>query len=259
MIGQDCFSLSLMSRNPTGLVSLVVGGTSGIGAEVARNLAARGDAVVVSGSRSPDAAAALVEEIEGSVYLQADMLDPQAPGRLAARIEADYGRLDRVVYSAGATVKIPHADLDAVTDEVWERIVGMNVVTPWRLVRAVTPMLRASGDGTVTFVGALAGVDVGGSSIPYAVSKAALHHMVKLLGAVLGPEVRINAVAPGLIETAWTSGDAWSPLYDHVRERTPLKRVGRPDDVASLIVALMDAGYMTGQTVVVDGGLSLIP
>jgi ketoreductase RED2 len=248
-----------MSRHSPGAVSLIVGGTSGIGAEVARALAARGDSVVVSGSRSPEAAGPLIEEIEGAVYLQADMLDAEAPDRLVTALQAEFGRLDNVVYSAGATVKIPHADLDSVTDEVWERIVGMNVFTPWRLVRAVTPLLRASGNGTITFVGALAGVDVGGSSIPYAVSKAAMHHMVKLLGAVLGPEVRINAVAPGLIETAWTSGDAWDTLYAHVRDRAPLKRVGRPEDVASLIVALMDAGYTTGQTVVVDGGLSLIP
>jgi ketoreductase RED2 len=248
-----------MSRHTSGTVSLIVGGTSGIGAEVARTLAARGDSVVVSGSRSPDAAAPLVEEIEGAVYVQSDMLDAEAPARLIAGVEADFGRLDNVVYSAGATVKIPHPDLDSVTDEVWERILGMNVVAPWRLIRAATPLLRAGGNGTLTFVGALAGVDVGGSSIPYAVSKAALHHMVKLTGAVLGPEVRINAVAPGLIETAWTSGDAWEPLYDHVRDRAPLRRVGRPEDVAALIVALIGAGYTTGQTVVVDGGLSLIP
>lgn len=248
-----------MSRTTSDPVSLIVGGTSGIGAEVARHLAARGDTVVISGSRAPDEAASLVEQIDRAVYVQADMRAPEVPAQLAAKVKADFGRLDHVIYSAGATVKIPHADLDSVTDEVWERIVGMNVFTPWRLVQAVTPLLRASDDGSITFVGALAGVDVGGSSIPYAVSKAALHHMVKLLGAVLGPEVRINAVAPGLIETAWTSGEAWDPLYDYVRDRAPLRRVGRPEDVASLIVALTAAGYTTGQTLVIDGGLSLIP
>lgn len=249
----------MTGTSTSGVVSLIVGGTSGIGAEAARALAARGDTVVISGSRSPEEAAALVDEIDGAVYVQADMRDATVPAQLAATIEADLGRLDHVVYSAGATVKIPHDDLDSVTDEVWERIFAMNVFTPWRLVKAVEPLLRASDDGSLTFVGALAGVDVGGSSIPYAVSKAALHHMVKLLGAVLGPEIRINAVAPGLIETAWTSGDAWDPLYAHVRNRAPLKRVGRPDDIASLIVAMSSAGYMTGQTVVADGGLSLIP
>jgi ketoreductase RED2 len=116
------------------------------------------------------------------------------------------------VYSAGATVRIPHPDIDAVTDEVWEHILGMNVITPWRLVRAAAPLLRESGHGTVTVVGALSGKDVGGSSIPYAVSKAALHHMCKLLGGALGPAIRVNAVAPGLIDTPWTAGTGFEEL-----------------------------------------------
>lgn len=248
--------LWFMSQTP---VSLIVGGTSGIGAEVSRLLSSRGNIVVVAGSRSEEDAAPLVGKLDGATYFQADMHDAESPSRLIAQVQDAYGRLDDVVYSAGATVKIPHTDLDAVTDDVWERILGMNVITPWRLVKSATPLLRAGGSGTVTVVGALAGVDVGGSSIPYAVSKAALHHMVKLLGGVLGPEIRINAVAPGLIETPWTSGDAWDALYDHVRKTAPLKRVGRPADIASLIVGLMDASYTTGQTVVADGGLSLVP
>jgi len=245
-----------MSQTP---VSVIVGGTSGIGAEVAKILAGQGNAVVVAGSRSPEEAAPLLKKLPGATYFQADMQDPTSAARLVSHVVDTHGRLNDVVYSAGATVKIPHSDLDAVTDDVWGRILGMNVVMPWRLVQAATPALRASGNGTVTFVGALAGVDVGGSSIPYAVSKAALHHMVKLLGGVLGPEIRINAVAPGLIETPWTNGDAWENLYDHVRKVAPLKRVGRPEDVAGLIVSLMKAGYTTGQTVVTDGGLSLVP
>ena len=240
-------------------VSLIVGGTSGIGAEVSRLLAARGDRVVISGSRSAEEAAELVSTIDGAVYVQANMQAPEASAQLVEAARTAFGQLDNVVYSAGATVKIAHTDLDAVTDEVWERILGMNVVAPWRLVRAAAPVLRESSDATMTFVGALAGVDVGGSSIPYAVSKAALHHMVKLLGGVLGPQIRINAVAPGLIETPWTSGEGWDALYAKVRESTPLRRVGRPEDVAQLIVSLMGAAYTTGQTVVADGGLSLLP
>lgn len=240
-------------------VALVVGGTSGIGAAVARVLAKRGQRVVVAGSRSPGDAASLLSGIDGASFMQADMSNPRAPAELVAGIREKFGQLDTVVYSAGATAKIPHADIEAATDAVWERILNLNVMAPWRLVREVAPMLRASGNSTMTFVGALAGVDVGGSSIPYAVSKAALHHMVKLLGGVLGPEVRINAVAPGLIETPWTSSDHWGPLHEHVRKIAPLKRVGHPEEIAALIVALMDASYMTGQTVVSDGGLSLIP
>ena len=236
-------------------VSLVVGGTSGIGAETARLLAGRGHQLVISGSRSPQDAAALVKELDAA-YLRADMRDPAGPARLIGQVRESFGRLDNVVYSAGATARIPHPDIDAVTDEVWDLILGMNVVTPWRLIQAAAPLLKASGRGTVTAVGALAGVDVGGSSIPYAVSKAALHHMCKLLGAVLGPETRINAVAPGLITTPWTAG--FDTLRAYVADKAPLHRSGTPQDVADVIVGLIDYQYVTGQTVVIDGGLSLI-
>ncbi|MCW2850125.1 MAG: 3-oxoacyl-(acyl-carrier-protein) reductase [Marmoricola sp.] len=242
-----------------GGVSLIVGGTSGIGAAVARTLVKRESAVVISGSRSPEDAAPLLGELDGATYLQADMQDPASPASLVSQVLETHGRLDNVVYSAGATVKLPHADIDAVSDEIWDRILGMNVVAPWRLVKAAAPALRASGKGTLTFVGALAGVDVGGSSIPYAVSKAALQHMVKLLGAVVGPEVRINAVAPGLIDTPWTDGEGFDALRAMWSERAPLKRTGGPHDVAEVILGLIDFSYVTGQTVVIDGGFSLVP
>lgn len=241
------------------LVSLIIGGTSGIGAEVARNLSARGNTVVVAGSRTAEEADVLLKELGSATYVQADMTEANSPSALVAHVLEVHGRLDNLVYSAGATVKIAHADLDAVTDEIWDRILGMNVITPWRLVKAAAPALRASGKGTLTFVGALAGVDVGGSSIPYAVSKAGLHHLVKLLGAVVGPEIRINAVAPGLIDTPWTSGNGFDALRQMWSQKAPLKRTGGPADVAEVICGLIDFQYVTGQTLVIDGGFSLIP
>jgi len=243
----------------TSAVSLIVGGTSGIGAEVARRLVARGDRVVVSGSRSEADAAVLLKELDGAAYVQADLSDRASPATIIETVRNRFGRLDNLVYSAGATAKIPHADLTAVTDEVWDRILGMNVKTPWKLIQLAAPLLETSGQASVTVVGALGGVDVGGSSIPYAVSKAGLHHMVKLLGAVLGPETRINAVAPGLIDTPWTSDPGWDALRAGWREKNPLKRSGTPDDVAEVILGLIDFGYVTGQTVVIDGGFSLVP
>lgn len=245
-----------MSTTP---VSLIIGGTSGIGAEVARSLSSRGDIVVVSGSRPAEQAAPLLKELGSATYVQADMTESSSPSALIEQVLHAHGRLDNIVYSAGATVKIPHADIDAVTDEIWNRILGMNVITPWRLVQAAAPALRSSGKGTLTFVGALAGVDVGGSSIPYAVSKAGLHHLVKLLGAVVGPEIRINAVAPGLIDTPWTSGAGFDALRQMWGQKAPLKRTGGPTDVAQVICGLIDFHYVTGQTLVIDGGFSLVP
>ncbi|MCC5574655.1 SDR family oxidoreductase [Microtetraspora sp. AC03309] len=238
-------------------VAIVFGGSSGIGAETARRFAEAGHRVAVVGSRPRSEVEGLMKEVVGGLYLQTDLSQAGAPGSVVEAVLEAWGRLDAVVYSAGATVRIPHPDLPSVTDEVWERILLMNLRVPWRVVQAVEPALRRSGDGSITIVGALAGVDVGGSSIPYAVSKAAVHHMCKLLGGVLGPEIRINAVAPGLIDTPWTDG--WDALRSTVVKTAPLARTGTPGDVADAVFGLVSSRYVTGQVVVVDGGLSLVP
>jgi ketoreductase RED2 len=238
-------------------VAVVFGGSSGIGAAVARRFHADGHRVAVVGSRPQERVSELLEQLGDALYVQRDLGQPDAATDVVEQVLSTWGRIDAVVYSAGATVKIPHADVQAVTDEVWERILGMNVVGPWRVVRAAEAALRRSGNGSVTVIGALAGADVGGSSIPYAVSKAAVHHMCKLLGAVMGPEVRVNVVAPGLIDTPWTEG--WDELTKVVVGKAPLARVGTPEDIADTVALLVASRYVTGQTLVADGGLSLIP
>ncbi|MGO2095642.1 MAG: SDR family NAD(P)-dependent oxidoreductase, partial [Candidatus Microbacterium stercoravium] len=179
-------------------VALIVGGTGGIGGETARRLSAAGWRTVITGSREQAAGDAIAADLPGSHYVRADMGDAASSSVVVDAAVAAFGRLDALVYTAGATAKIPHSDLAAVTDDVWERILTHNIVAIWRTILAAQPHLRANGDGAIVVTGALAGVHVGGSSIPYAVSKAGLHHLVKLLGPVLAPEVRINAVAPGL-------------------------------------------------------------
>ncbi|SFF54648.1 short chain dehydrogenase [Blastococcus tunisiensis] len=142
---------------------------------------------------------------------------------------------------------------------MWQKILALNLLGPWRFVQAAEPLLRQSKNGNVIFIGALAGADVGGSSIPYAVSKAALHHMCKLLGGALGPEIRINTIAPGFIETRWTSGEDWGGLRGLVEQKAPLHRTGNPDEIAEMVRGLLRSTYVTGQTIVADGGLSLLP
>jgi ketoreductase RED2 len=175
--------------------------------------------------------------------------------RLVDAAVGHYGRLDIVVNNAGTTAVIPHADLDAATPEIWETILRVNVIGPWNVVRAAAPHLRASGDGVILNITSLAGVRPVGSSIPYAVSKAALNHLTVLLANVLGPEIRVHAVAPGLIDTPWTEG--WDEVRAAVRERAPLQRSGTPGDVADACVGLISARYATGQVLVVDGGVAL--
>jgi ketoreductase RED2 len=150
---------------------------------------------------------------------------------------------------------IPHHDLDAVTDEIFRRIFEVNVLGTFRLTKLALPHLKAHGNGAVVNVTSVAGVRPTGSSIPYAASKAALNHLTALLAKVTGPEVRVTAVAPGLVRTPWTQD--WGPLHDAMSTMAPLGRSGEPTDIASVVVDLAASPYTTGQVVVVDGGFTL--
>jgi ketoreductase RED2 len=238
-------------------VAIVAGGSTGIGASVARRLNTEGYQVVVVSSKSVDEGESVAAELDGGWFLQADLGKPEAAAEVVAKVEGEHGRLDTVVYAAGKTVQIAHPDIHDVTDDIWDSILNLNLLGPWHFVQAAERLLRKSPNGNIVVVGALAGVDVGGSSIPYAVSKAALHHMCKLLGGALGPEIRINAVAPGFIETRWT--EDWAAFRNQISETAPLRRTGLPEEVAELVLGLIRSTYVTGQTVVIDGGLSLLP
>jgi len=233
----------------------VTGSSSGIGAAVARALAAGGASVVVNSASSVAEGERLAAEMPHASYIQADVGDPEQVDRLVAGAMARHGRLDILVNNAGVTEVIAHHDLEAVTDEVWNRILKVNVVGTWNVTRAAVPHLRAGGDGVVVNVTSLAGVRPVGSSIPYAVSKAALNHLTLLLANTLGPEIRVNAVAPGLIDTPWTAD--WDVIRQVVRDSSPLRRSGRPEDVADACLGLIGSRYATGQVLLVDGGMAL--
>jgi len=238
-----------------GKVVIVTGSSSGIGEAAARAFDAEGARVVVNSSSSAEAGEAVAGSLADGLYVRADVADPDACAALVDAAVGRFGRLDVLVNNAGVTQVIPHHDLDAVADDVFRRIFEVNVLGAFRLTRLALPHLRASGDGSVVNVTSVAGVRPTGSSVPYAVSKAALNHLTALLGNVAGPEVRINAVAPGLVRTPWTA--AWGPIHDAMADRTPLGRSGEPDDIATAIVDVAASPYLTGQVVVVDGGLSL--
>lgn len=239
-----------------GKVALVTGSSSGIGEAIARRLSAEGAAVVINSVRSVDRGRAVAAELSDGTYIQADVtMDDQARSLVADTLE-HFGRLDVLVNNAGTTRVIDHADLEAVTDSDWTAILSTNVIGPWNVARAAAPALRASGDGAIINISSVAGVRPLGSSIPYATSKAALNHLTILLARVLGPEVRVNAVAPGLVDTPWT--EDWDSIREYVTQRTPLRRSGQPSDIADAVVGLVRTGYATGQVLVVDGGLELL-
>ena len=235
-------------------VVLVTGSTSGIGEATARRFAARGDTVVFNSVRSVEAGERLAASTANAHYVQADIAVAVDCTRLIEQVLERCGRLDVLVNNAGTTRVIPHRDLEAATLDVWREIFEVNVFGTWSLSVAAMEALRAT-KGSIVNVSSVAGVRPTGSSIPYAASKAALNHITALLAKVVGPDVRVNAVAPGLIDTPWTKD--WDVVRGFVQSVAPLQRSGTPDDVADVIVSLASTPYVTGQVVTVDGGLSL--
>ena len=236
-------------------VALVTGSSAGIGAEIARRLAADGFSVVVNSRSSVDKGQAIAAEIGGR-YVQADVGDEQAARALVADVLAVEGRLDVLINNAGTTEVIPHPDLKAATPEIWRRLYDVNVIAPFVLVTAAEEALREA-KGCVINISSLAGVKPIGSSIPYAASKAAFNHQTRLLAKALGPDIRVNAVAPGLVDTDWTAD--WHDIRALVSAMAPMKRSATPADVADLVMGLLQSSYVTGEVVVLDGGLGLLP
>jgi ketoreductase RED2 len=236
-------------------VAVVTGSSSGIGAAVARRLAAAGVRVVINSARSVEAGRALAAELPDAVYIQADIAVTEQAQSLVEQAVERFGRLDVLVNNAGTTRHIPHHDLAAATPEIWREIFGVNVFGTWQTSAAAVPHLRATGAGCIVNISSLAATRPGGSSIPYAASKAAVNHLTRLLASVLGPEIRVNAVAPGLVDTPWIAG--YTDFRAHIIETAPLHRVGTPDDIAKVVCDVIDSTYMTGEVVGVDGGFHL--
>ncbi|WP_328418446.1 SDR family oxidoreductase [Micromonospora sp. NBC_00389] len=236
-------------------VVLVTGSSSGIGASTARRFADAGAAIVINSATSVDAGEALARSLPTAVYVQADVSVPDQSVALVERAAAAFGRLDGLVNNAGTSRKIAHRDLGAVQLGDWMSVLDVNLLGTWEVTRAAVPALRASGGGSVVNVSSLAGVVVGGSSIPYAVSKAAVNHLTVLLAKALAPDIRVNAVAPGMTETPWTS--EWVDEREKAARRSPGGRIATADEVADAIFSLASLTHTTGEILLVDGGAHL--
>jgi NAD(P)-dependent dehydrogenase (short-subunit alcohol dehydrogenase family) len=234
-------------------VALVTGSSSGIGAAIVRRLMKDGYTVALHSSRSVEAGQKMAKELGGS-YHQADLADDAATRNLVADVLDKHGRLDVLVNNAGLSIRIPHADLKAATPALWRQMLDVNLISPFILVAEAEAALR-SARGCVVNIGTHAGVRPKGSSIPYAASKAALHHVTKLLALALAPDIRVNAVAPGLVETAMTAN--WLDMLETWNTRSPMKRPAKPEDIADLVAALIANDYVTGEIIIADGGLNL--
>ena len=240
----------------TDRVALVTGSSSGIGEAIAKRLGALGANVVVNSATSVDAGKKVAQEIgANATYIQADIADKQAGERLIDETIARFGRLDFLINNAGWTTLVDHRNLDALTDDIFERTFDVNVKVTWMLTKYALEHLKRSDAGNVVTITSIAGVRPVGSSIAYAMSKAALNHMTVLLAKSHAP-VRFNALAPGLVETPWTKD--WQNQHDGVKAIAPLHRSATPADCAEATLALLRNVYATGQVLVVDGGLTLV-
>lgn len=240
----------------SGMVAIVTGSSSGIGERTAQRLAELGAHVVVNSASSVEAGQKVADSLpNGAIYVQADISDKAQCQKLIDATIAKFGKLDVLVNNAGWTTLVPHADLDALTDEIFEKTFNVNVMGTWQLKKVAMPHLLKSQDGNVVNITSVAGVRPMGSSIAYSMTKAALNQMTRLMAKSHGP-VRHNAVAPGLVETPWTQD--WATQHAGVAAIAPLKRSATPDDCAEAVLAFLRNKYVTGQIFVVDGGLTQV-
>jgi 3-oxoacyl-[acyl-carrier protein] reductase len=246
-----------------GRAALVTGGGTGVGRATALDLARRGCSVAVNYSRSADGAEQTAADARAlgvrAVAVQADVSDDAQCRSLVERSVAELGRLDALVQSAGVTVFVPHADLEKLQAQDWERLMAVNVLGAFQCARAARGPLEQAGEGEIVNVSSVAGIAGVGSSIPYCASKAALNNLTLTLARALAPKIRVNAVAPGFITGRWLAGglgDAYEAVKGAMEARAPLGRVCDPEDVAAAILALIcGSDLVTGQIVAVDGGM----
>jgi NAD(P)-dependent dehydrogenase (short-subunit alcohol dehydrogenase family) len=174
---------------------------------------------------------------------------------MVAAAEREFGRLDTLVNNAAWTTRIPHAHLDELTDDVWDRTLNTNLRGAFYAIRAAVPVLGKQAGASIVNVASVAGITGMGSSMIYAASKGAMITMTKSLARALAPNIRVNAVAPGFVRTRFA---AWpDSAFNEGEAITPLKRLATVDEVAAAIVFLAGPGSaLTGETIVVDGGLT---
>lgn len=247
-------------KDLTGRVAVVIGGSSGIGAATVRMLADAGATVAIGYNRGADRAAALRDALPRDGHsIFGITIDDSASVREASRtVEAAHGRVDILVNSAGTTRPVPHADLEALDDELLDRIMASNVQGPFATIRAFVPMLKASGDGVIVNISSISGFTGSGSNVGYCASKAALDTMTLSLARALGPEIRVLCVSPGAVATDFVAGRDRAAL-EKIAAGTPLKRVVEPEDVARTVMAcITHLTVTTGARIICDGGRFLV-
>lgn len=243
-------------------VALITGSATGVGRACAMRFAEEGFDIVVNYSRSKEEAhetKSLVEAEGAKVLLiQCDVSDDAAVQAMIGEVESEWGRLDVLVNNAGTTEFVEHKELDAMSEAAWDRILGVNLKGPFFCVRAAAHLLRESDFGSVVNVSSTAGIDGRGSSIAYCASKGGLNTITKSLARALGPEIRVNSVCPGPIDSRWLKRVMTDEQLAAETSGYPIPRPSLPDDIADTVLYLsLGTTLSTGQLLVVDGGRTM--
>lgn len=249
----------------SGKSAIVTGSAVGVGRATALELAKRGANVAVNYSRSEKEAKQTAADVEAlgarALLVQADVSQDREVRALVEQTADAFGGVDILVNNAATTAFVNFADLEGMKEEHWDRILAVNLKGPFFCSRAVAGHMKEAGTGAIVNIASIAGIRAVGSSIAYAASKAGLINLTIALARVLAPEVRVNCVAPGFIETRWLQqglGQVYEPAKQRTAAQTPLGRVSTPEDIAQVVLSLIEgADFVTGQTIVVDGGNSI--
>lgn len=243
----------------TNRVALITGSTSGIGKAIALQLANDGFTIVFHSKSSVTEGESLASAVPNATYIQVDLSDQTQTKRLVSDVLSHYGRLDVLVNNAGINTMIPHDSLKQASPEVWRDLYEVNVIAPWTLIAEAEQALRKSSTeecpSCIINISSHAGVRPKGASIPYAASKSALNHMTQLLALSLSPEIRVNAIAPGIVDTPMT--ESWVEAHKLWKEKSPMKRGAKPSEIAHTASMLISSSYLTGEIILSDGGLNL--
>ncbi|HUQ90738.1 MAG TPA: glucose 1-dehydrogenase [Bryobacteraceae bacterium] len=242
-------------------VVIVTGGGTGIGRGISERMGAEGATVIVNYATSEDAAEETAEGIGGAggdaIAYRASVLSEPEVKTMFADIASKYGRIDVLVNNAGWSKRIPHAQLDDLTEEVWDRTLNTNLRGAFYCMRAAAPYLKKQAGACIINIASIAPYSGQGSSIVYAASKAGLISMTKSFARVLAPEIRVNAIAPGFVRTRFAG---WpKEVFDEAEKTVPLKRIATPEEIGNAAVFLAaDGTAITGETINVDVGQTAI-
>jgi 3-oxoacyl-[acyl-carrier protein] reductase len=244
--------------------ALVTGAATGIGRSAALALARNGYNVVINFSRSEEAAKSTAQDAEASgaqaLLYRCDVSDDACVRAMLKAAEKKFGRLDVLINNAGTTIEVEPKNLDGVKVEEWNRVFAVNVLGLFLVTRAAVPLLRKSPNGCIVNTCSIAGLRPSAQPLPYAASKAAVANLTKTLANALGPEIRVNAVAPGWMEGDWmrrTLAENYEGLMARRARYTPLKRCCTVDDVAETMLSLILSNrFVTGEIIIIDGGFS---